>query len=96
MKTKLITTEQVNALKLGDIISRYHLDPKFEITDPKVFDENDTENIEVFCIQSINISKNLLGLISIVKTIGLLISPTDRIRLFKHRSDILSENIWWV
>lgn len=91
MKTKLITLEQVSLLKKHDIIEKY----PSRGSSREIFDERDTELIDIYEIRSFNLNNNMLELVMTGSSVHMLSLAGDIGRLFIKSCDLLTGGIWW-
>lgn len=91
MKIKLVTLEQVDALKKGDIIERYPSHgPSCD-----VFDASDKKHTDIYEIRSSNANNNMLELVMTGASVHMFSSPGDIGRLFIKSYNLLTDGIWW-
>lgn len=91
MKIKLVTLEQVDALKKGDIIEGYPSHgPSCD-----VFDASDKKHTDIYEIRSSNANNNMLELVMTGASVHMFSSPGDIGRLFIKSYNLLTDGIWW-
>jgi hypothetical protein len=92
MQTKLTTSEQLDQLKEGNILTKFPVNGAPE----DKFDESRKEDIDVFEIITINRQAQIVKLILAPDAIEIFTWPGDVERLNMKLSTILSEKKWWI
>lgn len=92
MNIKLTTLQQVSQLKTGDIITKF---PSMG-TSEQLFDETRTKDIAAYEVKAINLSNNMLSLVTSANNPLISPSPNDIGRLFIHADNLVSDKTWWI
>ncbi len=92
MQIKLVTPEQLDQLKVGNILTRFPSNGKPE----DKFDESRKNDIDVFEILTINRQDQIVKLILADDAIEIFTWPGDIERLNIKLSTIISEKKWWI
>lgn len=92
MPIKLTSTEQLDGLSEGNLITRFPSQGKAE----DKFDESRSSDIDTYEIVSINRNEQSVKLVRAGDALELFTWPGDIERLNIGMSDILSERVWWI
>ena len=81
----------ISALKVGDIITQFPIYQEAE----DFFDISRADRIQAYEIATINIDRDVLGLVVVSQSIPVCASPGEIGRLFIKRSDLIISGKWW-
>ncbi|KAA5532189.1 hypothetical protein F0919_15420 [Taibaiella lutea] len=92
MQIKLVTAEQFQFLKEGDILEKFPANGKAEA----IFDNRRKAEINKYEIRTINHKKQSLSLVAAENVQGIFTWPGDEERLHTDCLSLVSEDIWWI
>lgn len=92
MSMKLITTDQIAALRSGDILTRFPYNKEPET----IFDVTRKDDIQYYRVCSVNIANGMLELVATEASQDIFGSPGKTGRLFIKSVLLAPQKKWWV